>query len=169
MSRYFFEKLEMGYMGRKKKSSGNCLLPWCNNPRSKLKGIGSRCCEHHQSMMREYGGPARMDRKWTFNKKSCCEWCGYDPFKNPKIKQVLSLNENVGLRTAWTQLIVDHIIPQKYGGSDAPENCQTLCSNCNDVKTMLAGDTAPRALYNKEEDYQAVHSLLKPIYDKVCG
>lgn len=167
MSKYFFEKLKQGYAGKKTKTSGCCNLTWCNKPRSQYKGVGSQLCEEHQNMMREYGGPARMDRKYTFNKKSCCEWCEYDPFKNPKIKQVLSINELVGCRTAWTQLIVDHIVPQKYGGSDAPDNCQTLCKNCNDIKTILSGDTAPRALYKNEEDYQAVHNLLKPIAEKV--
>lgn len=167
MSKYFFEKLELGYCGTKKHSSGTCKLEWCDNPRSIYKGVGSRLCEQHQSMMREYGGPARMDRKYTFNKKSHCEVCGYNPFENPVINKIK--NKLVRVRVAYTQLIVDHINPQKYGGSDAPENCQTLCKNCNDIKTMLSGDSAPRSLYNSEEDYQKVHALLRPIAKEVFG
>lgn len=165
MSKYFFERLEVGYAGRKQKSNGCCKLDWCNKPRSQYKGVGSQLCEEHQSMMREYGGPARMDRKWTFNKKKCCEMCGMDPQEHALVKKID--NPLVKDRTALSLLIVDHIHTQRDGGTDAPDNCQTLCITCNYVKTMLSGDTVPRALYKNEEDYQAVHDLLEPIAEKV--
>ena len=107
MSKYFFERLEQGYAGRKQKTSGCCKLPWCDKPRSMYKGVGSTLCEEHQAKMREYGGPGRMDRKWTFNKKECCEMCGFDPNEQELVKKIS--NPLVKRRTALSLLIVDHI------------------------------------------------------------
>ena len=70
MSKYFFERLVQKDLPKKKnKTSCKCLLPWCNEPVSSYRGPGSRFCETHQGLMREYGGPARTDRQYTFNKK----------------------------------------------------------------------------------------------------
>ena len=167
MSKYFFEKLEQGYAGRKQKSTGCCKLDWCNKPRSMYKGVGSQLCEEHQSIMREYGGTGRTDRPWTFNKKHTCELCDFDPMQQPLVQKIE--NELVKFRTAMSLLVVDHIHTQRDGGTDAPENCQTLCVVCNEIKTVLHGDRVPRALYNNEEDYQKVHDLLDPIAEKVFG
>ena len=49
------------------------------------------------------------------------------------------------------------------------ENTQTLCQTCNEVKTVLAGDRVPQALYKTEQQYREVHDLLDPIYDTVFG
>ena len=38
---------------------------------------------------------------------------------------------------------VDHIIPQKYGGSDALFNLQGLCKHCNRSKQADVSDTVP--------------------------
>ena len=38
---------------------------------------------------------------------------------------------------------VDHIIPQKYGGSDALFNLQGLCKHCNRSKQADLSDTVP--------------------------
>jgi hypothetical protein len=165
MSKYLLKTLEVGYAGRKKKSTGCCDLNWCNNPRSIYKGLGSQLCEEHQMMMREYGGPGRTDRPWTFNKKRHCEMCGMDPWKNPLVKKID--NPIVKDRTALSMLVVDHIHTQRDGGNDHPENCQTLCQNCNEVKTVLYGDRIPRKLYTNEEDYIKIHNLLDPIAKKV--
>lgn len=35
---------------------------------------------------------------------------------------------------ATKRLTIDHILPQCKGGSDFPENLQTLCSMCNGIK-----------------------------------
>lgn len=34
------------------------------------------------------------------------------------------------------KLQVDHIVPVAEGGSDEDENCQTLCLDCHDLKTL---------------------------------
>ena len=173
MSKYFFERLEQGYAGIKSKGnesklkSTRCNLPWCNNPRTKYKGVGSTLCEEHQGKMREYGGPGRMDRKWTFNKKEYCEMCGMKPEEHAMVKKIS--NPLVKRRTALSLLIVDHINTQRDGGCDSPENVQTLCVTCNFVKTMLSGDTVPRKLYKTEEEYQKVQDLLKPIAEEVLS
>ena len=72
-------------------------------------------------------------------------------------------------RTAWGMLIVDHIHTQRDGGSDAPENCQTLCKNCNDIKSTLAGDLIPKKLYKNPKDHEYIMSKLKPHYLKLFG
>lgn len=40
---------------------------------------------------------------------------------------------------------IDHIIPQKYGGSDAEYNLQCICKHCNRSKQASMKDT-PRDL-----------------------
>lgn len=108
-----------------------------------------------------------MDRPWTFNKKHKCDSCGADPQQHPKVKQIE--DTLIRDRVAWGMLIVDHIVPQKYNGGDHPSNCQTLCLDCNQIKTTLACDSMPQALYASEEEYQAVKNRLKPHLDKLFG
>jgi len=38
---------------------------------------------------------------------------------------------------------IDHIIPQKYGGSDKLFNLQCLCKHCNRSKQASMKDTVP--------------------------
>jgi len=175
MSRYFFERLELGYKGVKgektqrhyENNNVQCSLKFCNKTKTKYKGIGSHLCEEHQHILREYGGPGRYDRPWTMNKKACCDYCGKDPWQHPKVKQI---DDNlIRDRVAWGMLIVDHIVPQKYEGGDAPENCQTLCLDCNQIKTTLACDSMPRALYKDKSEYQLIKQRLKPWLDKLFG
>jgi len=167
MSKHFFERLELGYKGEKRTVSCSCNLPWCDKPASKYKGVGQNYCEEHQSLMREYGGPARSDRHWSFNKKRTCEFCGHDPWQHPMVKQID--DELVRDRVAWGILIVDHMITQRDGGNDAPENCQTLCLTCNQIKTTLAGDSMPKRLYKQVEEYNSIIRRLQPHYRKLFG
>jgi hypothetical protein len=167
MSRHFFERLEQGYKGTKKTVSITCNLPYCNEPASKYKGVGSQLCEHHQGLLREYGGPGRMDRPWTFHKKKSCEFCGHDPWEHPLVKQID--NELVRDRVAWGMLIVDHIKTQRDGGCDTEKNVQTLCLDCNQVKSTLAADTMPKALYSDPKTFDKIKRKLRPIYKKLFG
>lgn len=164
MSKHFFERLDQRKQPTKQSISTCCSLEWCDKPSSKYKGPGSRLCEEHQSKMREFGGPARLDRPWTFNKKCTCDFCGFDPWKHKVVSKIS--NELVRDRVAWGMLIVDHIIPQKYNGGDRPENCQTLCLFCNQIKTTLACDSMPKALYKDPRDYYAVKAALKEYHDE---
>ena len=165
MSKFFSEKLTVGYAGKKKTASGCCDLSWCNKPRTLFKGPGSKLCEEHQSNMREYGGTGRTDRLWTFNKKHVCELCGFDPQQHPLVKRID--NKLVQFRTAMSLLTVDHIKTRRDGGSDHPKNCKTLCITCNEVKTVLHGDRLPKSLYRTTAEYNKVRRLLKPIAEKV--
>ena len=167
MSKYFFDRLEVGYKGEKTVSTGVCNLSYCTNPRTTYKGIGERLCEKHQRLMREYGGPGRTDRPYTFNKSKTCDCCGLNPWEHDMVNQIA--DELIRDRTAWGMLIVDHIHTQRDGGSDAPENCQTLCKNCNDIKSTLAGDLIPKKLYKNPKDHEYIMSKLKPHYLKLFG
>lgn len=167
MSKYFFDRLEVGYKGEKTVSTGVCNLSYCTNPRTTYKGIGERLCEKHQRLMREYGGPGRTDRPYTFNKSKTCDCCGLNPWEHDMVKQID--DELIRDRTAWGMLIVDHIHTQRDGGSDAPENCQTLCKNCNDIKSTLAGDLIPKKLYKNPKDHEYIMSKLNPHYLKLFG
>ena len=166
--RHFFERLRLGYKGKKVRPSiYKCNLDYCNEQRSQYKGIGASLCEHHQSLLREYGGPARVDRPWTFHKKKSCDCCGFTPWEHTKVAMIE--DELIRDRTAWGMLIVDHIHTQRDGGCDSPENTQTLCLNCNQIKSTLAGDLIPNKLYKNKEDITRIKEHLAPHYDKVFG
>ena len=175
MSRHFFERLELGYAGIKHEKTQRhyendhvtCSLDYCNNLKTKYKGIGSHLCEHHQSILREYGGPGRYDRPWTMHKKSSCDFCGKNPWEHPKVKQIE--DELIRDRVAWGMLIVDHIHTQRDGGNHGPDNVQTLCLDCNQIKSTLACDTMPKALYANENDYYSIKEKLQPVLDKLFG
>jgi len=66
-------------------------------------------------------------------------------------------------------LIVDHIHTQRDGGSDHPNNCQTLCLDCNQIKSTLACDTMPKSLYSKEDEYDSIKERLRPHLEKLFG
>jgi 5-methylcytosine-specific restriction endonuclease McrA len=175
MSKHFFERLEPGYAGEKspatmkwyERDNITCDLEFCSEQKTKYKGRGSNLCEHHQSLLREYGGPARQDRPWTFHKKKTCECCGHNPWKHPMVKKIK--DKLVRDRVANGMLIVDHIHTQRDGGGHGPENVQTLCLDCNQIKSTLAGDTMPKKLYNDEQDYYDTLEKLKPYYDALFG
>jgi hypothetical protein len=158
MSKHFFERLEQGYAGIKKTVSTTCNLNWCDCSVSKFKGVGSRLCETHQSLMREYGGPGRTDRPWTFNKKRTCDCCGHNPWEHPKVQKIK--DPLVKDRVAWGMLIVDHINTQRDGGTDHPDNCQTLCLDCNQIKSTLACDTMPKKLYKDPAEFEKIKQFL---------
>ena len=167
MSKHFFSRHTQGYKGKKQTVSGNCALPWCCNPKTEFKGIGENFCNEHQLSMREYGGPARSDRHWTFNKKSVCEFCGKDPWQHPKVMQI---SDNlIRDRVAWGMLIVDHIETQRDGGKDSPDNCQTLCLDCNQIKTTSACDSMPKTLYKNHKTYKDIKERLEPHLNILFG
>lgn len=45
---------------------------------------------------------------------------------------------------------IDHIIPQKFGGSDSEWNLQCICKHCNRSKQASMRDT-PRDLFNSSK------------------
>lgn len=167
MSKHFFERLEIGYAGYKKNPRGYCSLGFCKNLRTRAKGVGQNLCQAHQSLLREYGGPARFDRPYSFNRQKTCDCCGFNPWQHPAVTKIADVL--IRDRVAWGMLIVDHILPQQQGGSDSPENCQTLCQHCNIVKTTLAGDSMPKSLYKDEAEWHSTISRLRPHYERIFG
>ena len=93
-------------------------------------------------MQREYGGPGRIDRIYTFHKEDACQSCGYDPRKDPWFDNppLPWENEEHKLRAMRAMLVVDHIIRQADGGTDIRENTQTFCQNCNTKKSINSKD-----------------------------
>ena len=65
---------------------------------------------------------------------------------------------------------IDHIVPQKYGGSDDLWNLQCLCKHCNRSKQASLKDTAPDLLKtNKQRAVKAVKKNLQFTKEKVVG
>lgn len=73
------------------------------------------------STARGYGGRWRWLRKQVLERDGylCCE-C-----------------KKVGRLTPATE--VDHIIPKSQGGTDEPDNLQSLCNACHKIKTAREG------------------------------
>ena len=60
---------------------------------------------------------------------------------------------------------IDHIIPQKYGGSDKLFNLQCLCKHCNRSKQASMKETVPDLV--KTNKQRAVKSVKKKIESAV--
>jgi hypothetical protein len=136
-------KLFEGHDARVQKNL-TCQLSGCTNHRTLYKGPGqSKLCREHQLKLREYGGPGRLDRPWTFWKKDKCETCGHDPSKNPLIKHE---PKQVRKILGSMMLDVDHIDSTLGDRFDIqsemnnPKNLQTLCKECHSIKTLYEGD-----------------------------
>jgi hypothetical protein len=118
-----------------------CKLEWCGKPLTNKKGPGDKhLCRSHQIAQREYGGLGRLDRPWTFSREWTCSCCGYNPKEDPWFEQQKWDNESHKNMAMRSMLVGDHKIRQADGGSDDPENVQTLCQNCNAKKTALHKD-----------------------------
>lgn len=124
-----------------------CRAPSCNEPLTIYKGVGEECCRHHQMHLRENGGLARLDRPYTFHKKWCCDWCGYDPRDDGKRFDRIKdpVRKDRGMRAT---LICDHIVRKSDAAAmgwtaeqiDSKENIQTLCQLCEKVKSAEEDD-----------------------------
>lgn len=119
-----------------------CKLEWCNNPLTNKKGPGEKhLCREHQVAQREYeNGLGRLDRPWTFSREWSCSCCGYSPKDDPWFKEQQWDNEAHMTTAMRSMLVGDHIVRQADGGTDDPNNVQTLCQNCNAKKTALNKD-----------------------------
>ncbi len=136
------EKVKVfGEEGKKKTvPTAKCKLNGCDNTLTIYKGTGSKTlCEQHQRTQREYGGFARIDRKYTFWKKDFCECCGHKPIENIRLVKMPEPMKSV---LAMRLLQVDHIVPgkSKKDRNDHPSNIQTLCGDCHQLKTLINGD-----------------------------
>lgn len=128
------------------RATKQCVLDGCTSPLTHFQGPGSmQLCRKHQLCMREYGGPGRLDRPYTFWKKDSCESCGRTPSQdNPKIAQ---MKEPMRTIVGRMMLQVDH---KKAGRKDKrnrqatgvnnPKNLLTLCAECHQLKTYKNSD-----------------------------
>jgi hypothetical protein len=123
-----------------------CAHHACENNITKFKGAGSNTlCEIHQQNLSEWGGYVYFRRVWTWYKKEVCEGCGFDPFTIPKLQKYDPLTRRV---YAMGLLDVDHITPcknnidkhNKHSISNHPDNLQTLCKHCHQIKTFEEGN-----------------------------
>ena len=113
-----------------------CRVTWCNNLRKKR----SQVCEMHSQYKNICRAAIRLDRphlmykveKWLKGKHQC-ERCGFDP--------TLSY-PNLDLLGQSSMLDVDHILAEKEGGANHPDNVQTICKTCHRTKSMESGDFA---------------------------
>ena len=63
---------------------------------------------------------------------------------------------------------IDHIVPQKYGGSDKLFNLQCLCKHCNRSKQASMKETVPDLLKtNKQRAVKAVKKNLQSVKESV--
>lgn len=120
------------------RATKKCVLDGCNQHLTHFQGPGSmQLCREHQLRLRDYGGPGRLDRPYTFWKKDSCESCGRTPSQdNPKIAQ---LKEPMRTVVGRMMLQVDHKTVRKHG-SNHPKNLVTLCAECHQLKTYKNSD-----------------------------
>ena len=65
---------------------------------------------------------------------------------------------------------IDHIVPQKYGGSDRLFNLQCLCKHCNRSKQASMRDTVPDLLKtNSKRAVKGLASGVKSVAKKFVG
>ena len=65
---------------------------------------------------------------------------------------------------------IDHIVPQKYGGSDSLWNLQCLCKHCNRSKQASMKETVPDlAKTNRQRAVKAVKKNLQFTGEKIVG
>lgn len=120
-----------------------CTLEGCSNPLTQKTGPGSdKLCRQHQKLQKEFNGPGRLDRPWTFFRKWTCDDCGKDVREEVR-KKYPHLEEDdpiVFYRMCRNRMIADHIVRRADGGDDSEENIQSLCLDCNSDKTILSED-----------------------------
>jgi HNH endonuclease len=98
------------------------------------------------------GSISKTLRAWVLRDQRCAQ-CGRTPTVD-------------GLR-----LHVDHKIPQRWGGTNDPENLQALCSECNEGKSdyyATFDDEAPAVLraFTYDEAHVRIGEALKAAYPK---
>lgn len=65
---------------------------------------------------------------------------------------------------------IDHIVPQKYGGSDRLFNLQCLCKHCNRSKQASMKDTVPDLVKtNRDRAVKGAKTHLKTAGEKIVS
>ena len=158
-----------------------CLIPTCNNIARQFKNGNYRkyCKEHNcYDMMPFVNWPSLRDKVLKRDNNTCVK-CGDDrrnitvtrtrtmgyeivngkyDFDKPKVREVEESTNN---------LIADHIKPIALGGDEWDmENIQTLCNDCNKIKTKQ--DQADIGKLRRQEKLiESGQQMLTPILDRV--
>lgn len=158
-----FADLKVKSVAQLRKDDGKtCSLPGCSDPLTPLTGIGSnKLCKEHQKMQREFGGPGRLDRPWTFQRAEHCIMCGRSMKDHVRENRPgLEESDFIMFSRMWRTLTIgDHKVRQVDGGGDGGDNVQTLCLNCNGIKTVENEDwkSQARSVGPTPEDINAIH------------
>lgn len=132
----------------------NNQCPNCGLPESEwTRRTDYTCCS--KKCTDEYYSSFMVITSWTnlrhkiFKRDNCtCQKCGKEP-----IAQIFDDGTKIH---DDSQLIADHIIPIAVGGEQwDPDNIQTLCLECNKIKTandMADIANARKRFYNSEQN-----------------
>ena len=88
-------------------------------------------------------------------------------FKHNKSDHGWYTCERCGKKIRKADVDVDHIVPQKYGGSDRLFNLQCLCKHCNRSKQASMKDTVPDLV--KTNGKRAVKSIVNKVKSALKG
>jgi hypothetical protein len=117
-----------------------CKVPGCGQPLTSFQGPGCRIyCRDHQVGTVNYGGLGTPGAMHSHHRRWLCDWCGYDPREDPRFDRIT--NPAIKFSAQRACLIGDHKERKADGGLDTEDNIQTLCNVCNNIKTMMNGDT----------------------------
>ncbi len=71
--------------------------------------------------------------------------------------------EKCGKKIRKADVDIDHILPQKYGGSDSLANLQCLCKHCNRSKQASLKEVVPDYVKNNAKRvHKKIWSRIKP-------
>lgn len=118
---------------------GKCKAPGCTEHLTLWKGPGEKeYCDSHQRNFSEFGGLATGKKVYSQVRESSCSECGFDPAKLPRVAKYKDSDPKMYNSLLRSSLTVDHIDGNHE--NNEPDNLQTLCSNCHNIKTIENGD-----------------------------
>jgi len=133
-----------------------CLYPGCSGTKA-VRGF----CEMHAHKRRAEGrwgcGDRTVTQRTAFFDKRWRALRLMHIRRHPLCKQCGQAGSDV-----------DHIVPRQDGGSDKPENLQTLCKSCHSIKTLHERNDRnkqDRLRVNCHND--SVHNLSKCVERKI--
>lgn len=128
------------YIKKRFDKKGNllCLIPTCNNKREKYKttdNYRNYCKDHSGSDMSRFTNWQSLRYFVLKRDNYTCKKCG-DKNEYVKIKKYYPKVADGFYEETISNFVVDHITPIAIGGDEWDiNNLQTLCLNCNKIKT----------------------------------
>jgi 5-methylcytosine-specific restriction endonuclease McrA len=116
-----------------------CKIPGCGNDITVFTGVCSdSLCDFHLSKDQSRGGMGRLNKPHTYHREFICDICGVDFREHDSIRDIQ--DEELKNRLLRAIMVGDHIKRRVDGGDDSKENIQSLCRNCDSIKTILHED-----------------------------